>query len=740
MINSFAFHNTTIHLLHKTTFMKTILLLLIFFLFTTLLAAQNTLSGKVVDQKGNPVSGANIYIDGTYDGTSSNEQGAFSFTTTTTGNQNLVVSFLVFETTKMLIDVADFNGKTIKMRESVTSLDAVVVTAGTMESGDKARVSVLKPLDIVTTAGSAGNIIAALQTLPGTNNVGEDGRLFVRGGEADETQTFVDGIRVAQPYGATTNNLPTRGRFSPFLFSGISFSTGGYSAEYGEALSSVLLLNTQDDPDQNKTDIALMTVGLGLGHTQKWKKSSLSVNTAYIDLAPYQVAIPQNVDWNKPFQSLSGESVYRYNFNNGIFKLYAAFDASRFDLNQESINTTSKTRVNLNNNNFYLNSSYKGNFGSNWQVTTGMSFGYGKNDIALDLNEVDNAEKAAHLKLKLRKSFSDRFKLSFGADYFLTKFAENFNQLATGEYDANIAALYSEADIFFSKNLAAKVGVRLSNNDLLNETSLSPRVSLAYKVAKFSQFSLAYGLFSQSPSADYIKYARSFSFENESAAHYILNFQYSKNKKTFRAETYFKDYDNLVKYDSKIVRPNSGFSNDGYGYAKGLDLFWRDGYTIKNLEYWISYSFIDTQRDYKNFKTEATPSFVADHTLSVVTKYWISDWKSQIGFTHSFSTGRPYNNPNKSEISTSEFMNEKTKSFNNLSFNWAYLLSQQKILYFSVSNVLGTQNVFGYEYANVKTNNVYNRRAITPTADRFFFLGFFWTISDNKKDNQLNNL
>lgn len=740
MINSFAFHNTTIHLLHKTTFMKTILLLLIFFLFTTLLAAQNTLSGKVVDQKGNPVSGANIYIDGTYDGTSSNEQGAFSFTTTTTGNQNLVVSFLVFETTKMLIDVADFNGKTIKMRESVTSLDAVVVTAGTMESGDKARVSVLKPLDIVTTAGSAGNIIAALQTLPGTNNVGEDGRLFVRGGEADETQTFVDGIRVAQPYGATTNNLPTRGRFSPFLFSGISFSTGGYSAEYGEALSSVLLLNTQDDPDQNKTDIALMTVGLGLGHTQKWKKSSLSVNTAYIDLAPYQVAIPQNVDWNKPFQSLSGESVYRYNFNNGIFKLYAAFDASRFDLNQESINTTSKTRVNLNNNNFYLNSSYKGNFGSNWQVTTGMSFGYGKNDIALDLNEVDNAEKAAHLKLKLRKSFSDRFKLSFGADYFLTKFAENFNQLATGEYDANIAALYSEADIFFSKNLAAKVGIRLSNNDLLNETSLSPRVSLAYKVAKFSQFSLAYGLFSQSPSADYVKYARSFSFENESAAHYILNFQYSKNKKTFRAETYFKDYDNLVKYDSKIVRPNSGFSNDGYGYAKGLDLFWRDGYTIKNLEYWISYSFIDTQRDYKNFKTEATPSFVADHTLSVVTKYWISDWKSQIGFTHSFSTGRPYNNPNKSEISTSEFMNEKTKSFNNLSFNWAYLLSQQKILYFSVSNVLGTQNVFGYEYANVKTNNVYNRRAITPTADRFFFLGFFWTISDNKKDNQLNNL
>ncbi len=716
--------------------MKTIFFTITLYFFTNFILSQNIISGNVIDNKGKPVAGANIYIDGTYDGTSSNEQGTFSFTTSSTGNQTLVVSFLIFETFTALIDVANYKNQTIKLRESVTALDAVVVTAGTMESGDKARVSVLKPLDIVTTAGSAGNIIAALQTLPGTNNVGEDGRLFVRGGEADETQTFVDGIRVAQPYGASTNNLPTRGRFSPFLFSGISFSTGGYSAEYGEALSSVLLLNTQDEPDQNKTDISLMTVGLGVGHTQKWKKSSLSVNTAYIDLAPYQVAIPQNVDWNRPFQSMSGESVYRYNFNNGIFKLYAAFDASRFDLNQESVNTVDKTRVNLNNNNLYVNSSYKGNLWGNWQITTGASFGLGQNKIEIDSNNLNNTENAAHLKFKLRKNFSDRFKLSFGADYFVTQFDEKYADFNKIGYDSNIAAIYSEADIFFSKKLAAKVGLRLSNNDLLDETALSPRISMAYKVAKNSQFSVAYGEFSQLPNATYLKFSQFYRFESEKAAHYILNFQYNKNKKTFRAEGYYKEYNNLVKYDTESAVFDSNYSNKGAGFAKGIDLFWRDGYTIKNLEYWLSYSYIDTERDYKNFPKQATPSFVADHTISFVTKYWISDWKSQIGFTHNFSTGRPYNNPNETE-----FMNSKTKSFNNLSFNWAYLLTQQKILYFSVSNVLGTQNVFGYEYAqSPDVNGVYNRREIIPTADRFFFLGFFWTISDNKKDNQLKNL
>ena len=723
----------------KSITMKTIITLIILFV-TTMLFSQNTISGKVVDEQGKPVSGANIYIEGTYDGDSSSETGDFTFETNTTGKQILVVSFLVFETSKTDIDVTNFKNKTIKLKDNINALDAVVITAGTFEAGGKAKVSVLKPLDIVTTAGSAGNIIAALQTLPGTQNVGEDGRLFVRGGDASETQTFVDGIRVSQPYGASAQNLPTRGRFSPFLFSGISFSTGGYSAEYGEALSSVLLLNTQDEPDQNKTEISLMTVGVGVGNTQKWKKSSLSVNASYINLAPYQLAIKQNVDWNKPFQSLSGETVYRYNFTNGILKLYAAFDSSKFDINQENVNTPQKIRVDLNNNNFYFNSSYKGVFGTNWQITSGLSYGYSTNKIKLDLDDVANDENAAHLKLKFKKSFSDRIKLSFGGDYFITKFNEeyspNVGSSAILGYNSNIAAVFTEADIFFSKKLAAKLGFRVSNNSLLDETAIAPRISLAYKVAKSSQFSLAYGDFTQTPKSDYIKYSKFYKFESEKASHYILNYQYNKNGKTLIAEAYYKDYSNLVKYDTPAVQYNSTFNNNGSGYAKGVDLFWRDGTTFKNLEYWISYSYIDSERDYKNFPMQATPSFIASNSLSVVTKYWISDWKSQIGFTNSYSTGRPYNNPNETQ-----FMNDKTKSYNNLSFNWAYLLSAQKILYFSVSNVLGTQNIYGYDYAkNPDSDGDYNRAAITPTADSFFFVGFFWTISNDKKDNQLRNL
>lgn len=232
------------------------------------LHGQTKISGVVTNAKKDPIVGANIYLQGTYDGGTSDDNGKFSFSTSETGTQTLIVSFLSYETFTMVGDVSYMKDIVIKLKDDVNTLDAVVLSAGTFSAGDNSKVNVLKPLDVVTTASALGDFVGALQTLPGTTTVAEDGRLFVRGGDANETQIFIDGIRVFTPYTPTTNNAPTRGRYSPFLFDGITFSTGGYSAEYGQALSSVLLLNTIDEPDQEKTDIGVMSVGATLGNTK----------------------------------------------------------------------------------------------------------------------------------------------------------------------------------------------------------------------------------------------------------------------------------------------------------------------------------------------------------------------------------------------------------------------------------------------------------------------------------------
>lgn len=717
--------------------MKSIITL--FYLLATLIAtAQTKIEGTVTDSKGKALAGANIYIDGTYDGATSDDAGHFSFETSEKGEQVLVITAMFYEDVRQTINVENYQAQSFRIRESVNVIDAVVISAGTFQAGDNSKVTALKPLDIVTTAGAAGDIVGALLTLPGTQTVGESGRLFVRGGESDETQTFVDGIRVAQPYNATANNLPTRGRFSPFLFSGMTFSTGGYSAEYGEALSSVLLLNTIEEPEQEQTDVSLMTVGLGVGHTEKWEKSSLSVNLSYINLTPYQWIVPQDVDWNKPYQSLSGETVYRYKFNSGMLKVYAAFDHADFDLNQDDINVPEPVRIDTKNDNFYFNTSYKGMFGTQWTIQTGIAYGYSHNNTGINIDNLTNAENSSHLKLKLRKSFSDRVKLTFGGDYFITDFTEKYSMpdgfAFNCGYNNSIAAAYAETDIFLSRELAFKAGLRTSYASVIGEGTLEPRMALAYKVNTTSQFSLAYGDFYQTPGQDYIKYYKN--FEHQKTSHYIFNYLYNTNGRMFRAEAYYKNYDKLVKYNGVTAGYNSVYDNSGYGYAQGVDLFWRDNKTINNLEYWVSYSYIDSKRDYKNYEYSVTPSYIATHNASVVTKYWINSLRSQLGVTYTFNSGRPYDNPNETA-----FMNGKTTNYNNLSLSWAYLISQQKILYFSVSNVAGSDNIFGYSYANNPgANGVYPRLAITQPADRFFFIGFFWTISDDKTKNQLDNL
>jgi len=701
--------------------------------------AQTTISGKVTDSKNNPINGANVYLDGTYDGTSTNEKGAFSFSTTEKGTQTLVISFVSFETYINSTDVTSLKNLNIKLRDDVNALDAVIINAGTFEAGEKAKVTVLKPLDIVTTASAMGDVMGALQTLPGTSTVSEDGRLFVRGGEAEETQIFIDGIRVFTPYTPSAQNTPSRGRFSPFLFQGISFSTGGYSAEYGQALSSVLQLNTIDKPEEEKTDLSFMTLGLGVGNTQIWGNNSFSINTSYINLAPYQEAFPDRNTYTKPVQSLNGEMVYRHQFKDeSLLKMYGAFSYTNFDVIQDDINYEDGLRFGLKNRNLYFNTSYKNKFDNNWRLETGFSFTNDHANINIIDDVVTDNENSMHFKVKLKKSFSNRFKISFGSEYFMTDFNEDYttenNQKFKYGFNNNIFASFVETDIFFSKNLAAKVGVRAENSELLNEFTLSPRASIAYKMHKNSQFSLAYGQFYQNPKNEYLKFSQDFKAENTS--HLIANYQTTKQGQIFRIEAYLKDYKDLVKYNDEYPIFTSNFNNNGNGFAKGFDIFWRQNGKIKNTDYWVSYSFLDTERNYKNYPTAATPNFASKHNLSVVAKHWVADWKSQIGFSYNFASGRNYTNPNESG-----FLNHKTKNYNSLSLNWAYLIDQQKILYFSVNNVLGTQNVFGYNYKNTaEANGNFKRQAIIPSADRFFFVGFFWTISDNKNTNQLDNL
>jgi hypothetical protein len=693
---------------------------------------QVKLSGVVTDVKGEPIPGANILLLDTYDGTTSDADGRFEFTTAEAGTHVLIVRFKEF---RQPVDLTSDNLLVVAvLKEEINQLETVMITAGSFAASDESRRTIFRAVDIATTAGATADIAGALNTLPGTQKVGESGRLFVRGGDDNEARTFIDGILVLDAYGPSAPNTPTRGRFLPFMFKGTSFSTGGYSAEYGQALSSALVLDSKDEEQMSRTDVGILSVGADIAHTQAWEKASWAGKLGYTDIRPYFNLINQEVDWVNPPVSFEASSAYRQRTGKaGMFKIFGNINHTAFSLYDHAIGDPSvKVLQDLVNNFGYLNASYRTPISKSWTLRSGLSYTISDNALALNTINLGETDKGFHAKTVFDGSLSDKIEVRTGGEVISHTYHATADTSALAlAFEEVITAAFAEADIYSSKKFVTRAGARVEYNNLLNQAVVDPRISLAYKTGKNGQVSLAYGKFRQSPKSQWLRWDSR--LESEKADHYILNYQFIDNRRTFRVETFYKTYRDLVKFDNGN---EFSLTNDGSGYAKGIELFWRDNRTFRNVDYWISYSYLDTERDYLNTPYAVTPSFASAHNFSVVYKHFITKLKSQLGFTYSYASGRPYNDPNDDL-----FNSGRTRSYQDLSANISYLPRPQLIVYFSCTNLLGRDNIFGYQFSRMPDDEgVYASRPIRQQAPRFVFLGVFITLSKNKSINQLPSL
>jgi len=708
-------------------------------LFFTHLAAsgQTRIAGRVTGAAGEGIPMANIILENTYDGTSADAEGNFQFMTTETGTQTLVVKVMGYKEYRHAVNL---DGKpvtvAVQLEEAINELEAVTISAGAFTASDESRRTVFKAIDIATTAGATADIASALNTLPGTQKVGESGRLFVRGGDDSETRTFIDGMVVLDAYSPSAPNTPSRGRFLPFMFKGTSFSTGGYSAEYGQALSSALALDSKDQAESTRTDIGILSVGGDVAHTQAWDGGSAAGKLQYTNLRPYMGLIDQRIDWNNAPASLEGIAAFRQKVGtDAIVKFYGNMNHSDFSLYQHDIDDSStKYYYRLQNDYQYMNGFYKDILNENWLVRGGVSYTRAQNNMTYDNRHGLETEKGIHAKTVLEGSLSDHVEIKTGTEVISRDYAwaadSAGSSLSQGFHEV-LAAGFAEADLYASNKFVTRAGGRLEYNNLTRQLSIDPRLSLAYKVGAHGQVSFAYGRFRQTAKNQYVRVNQD--LDPEKAQHYILNYQMMVSDRTFRVETYYKRYTDLVKY---INGDANQLKNAGKGYAKGIELFWRDNKSLRGVDYWVSYSYLDTKRDYLNFPYKVVPAFASKHNLSVVGKYFVQAIKCQLGATWSYTTGRPYNNPN-----TDAFNGGKTPAYVDLSLNLAYLPRPSVIIYFSCTNLLGRNNIFGYEYSTVQNaEGIYNSRPVRQAASRLAFIGIFITLSKDRSVNQLPSL
>ncbi|RSK31798.1 TonB-dependent receptor [Hymenobacter metallilatus] len=720
--------------------MKPLLLCLLLLTAALGLRAQSTtLSGTVRDAAGQPLPGVNVFLKTTFDGASTDSVGRFRFETQAAGSYVLQASLLGFISTERAVELAGRPlALALTLKSTPHALGSVIVTAGAFEASDEHRSAALTTRDVQTTAGALADVAAAFNTLPGTTRVGEDGMLFVRGGAASETKVYLDGLPVQNPYNATVAAVPARGRFSPSLFKGTVFSTGGYSALYGQALSGVLLLNSTDLAHETQTGLSATSVFLGASRTKRWEQTSLALTADYTNLTPYTGLLPQNVRWDRAPRGLATSVALHHRTGPaGMLKVYGTWTSQQFRIGQPSPEPAGTQTVDLRNGNGYLNTTFRSPLRRGWSLQTGLALSRDQQQLRPDAVRLHTVEQAVVGRVVLiNDSAAARWNVKVGAEVLGQQLRQQVQPnvaeatVYTPQFSEKRAAGFVESDFQLSDRLAGRLGGRTEYSALLGRWNAAPRLALAFQTSDNSSLSGAYGHFYQTPDNALLLVQPRLRFEQ--AAHSVLTYQYTHDRQLLQVEAYHKTYRHLTRFDGRAPRNPFSYTSDGSGYARGLDVLWRDRKTIKKLEYYLSYGFLDTRRQYRHDPVAAVPTFAARHNVSVVGKYWVNRLHTLLGATASYGSPRRYHDLNHPEAGYNQ---GRLPSYQELSLNASYitrLFGQYTVVHAAVNNVLGRPNVFGYRYASQPdASGQLNRVAIGPTAPRMVFLGVF--VSINKK-------
>ena len=705
-------------------------------LFPSLSFSQSSITGTIKDKKGLVVPFANIRLKQSKLMVLSNEEGVFKLNSNFTGNDTLVISSIGYEEliSPILLENKVYNLIFI-LKPFGKELEEVVITAGTIEANNERSVAVLKPLDIVTTAGAQGDIVGAIQTLPGVQrNGGDQTGLMVRGGDVSESSMIIDGSIAQNAFMSNVPGVSQRSRFNPFQFKGTSFSSGGYTARYGQSLSGILDLQTNDLPEKSTVNFGANLAGISLSGAKLMDKNAIEYSGSYLNLSPFYGITPTNVKYVNPPSggTFSTRWISKLDDGKGMFKMNFSHSFMNSGVQiPDPVVAGSKIDFILQNENTFFNTSFKYRASDKLKYFTAFSFSNNSDNIKMGTIKMDRIDSRIQGRAEMTYTLNRSVNVLIGSEIQRIEYSQKYDTLS-GFYKETMSAGFVEGEIKISRKLAFKPGVRGEYSQLIARGNVVPRLAFAYKTGKSSQLSFAGGMFCQTAASQYLLQGYRPNFQQ--SIHYMLNYQVMKNSRTFRLEGYYKEYKQLIREKGVAYTPNQyrfnfgAVDNSGGGYAKGIDLFWRDKQTVKGLDYWISYSYIDTKRLYQNYISKSTPDYVSTHNLNVIAKYMFEKIQTNFSASYNYSSGRPFYNP-----ASPEFLSDKTTAYQNFAITFSHLRTFKKVFavfYLSIDNAFNRKNILGYRYSN----NGVDRFPVIPPMYRSFFIGMNLSFSKFNQD------
>lgn len=669
---------------------RTLIVFTFLLLFSiTAYAQDNNVKGFVYEKAtGEPMMFCNVYLKGTTYGASTDINGFFNITKIPDGDYLILVTNLGYDTISEKLSLRNNQviNKKYYLDESSVVLSAVNITADKIEARTETKTSVVnvtpKVITRIPTMGGQADLAQYLQVIPGVIFTGDQGgQLYIRGGSPIQNKVLLDGMVVYNPFHSI-------GLFSVFdtdIIRNAEIYTGGFGAEYGGRISSVMDITTRDGNKKRlagKVGASTFGAKITLEGPLKKAKNPDDMTASFIISAKNSYLDKTSQSVYKPILN-GNELPYTYN------DIYGKI----------SLNSTNGSKINFFGFNFtddVMNYKSISNFG--WDsYGGGVNFVVipGKSPTMIEGNVAysDYEARLEEANNPNRNSSINGFNAGFAFTYFLGKntlkygiemlgfktvfdyFKSNGIHISQVDNTTELGA-YVKYKAQFDK-LILEPSFRLQAYASLSEVSPEPRLAIKYNVTDWFRVKAAGGFYSQNLVAansdrDVVNLFYGFlsgqanmpsKFDGEEvttklqkAIHYIVGTEFDLvNNLTLNVEGYYKDFRQLTsmnrnqKYsdnDAPLGTPEllrKDFMIEK-GRAYGLDVSLK--YENMRWYLWGAYSLGYVNKDYEDvdkvLHTYRT-HYDRRHNMNLMATYTAgSKHQWEISARWNFGTGFPF--------------------------------------------------------------------------------------------------
>lgn len=728
-------------------------------------AKNNELTGKisgiVLDHETrSPLRGVNVIVEGTDNGDATNTDGEFSIDNIPVGSYTLKFSYMGYKNEKrtdIVVRSGGINYQEVEMRQYVIESESIEVTASYFSEIKKEATSTtnLSYEEIRRAPGAGGDISRIIKSLPSVAQIDDQiNSLVVRGGSPLENGFYLDNIELPN-----INHFPTQGTsggsmgiLNVDLIENVNFIAGGYSAKYGNKLSSIMEIDyRQGNHTETKAQVNVDMAGIGgvyEGPINEKCNFILSGRRSYLEM----IAGIMDISTIPSYSDLQGKLVYNLNSQNK-FTILNILGADNNTIEEKEAEESDWP--------VYGKDRHLDNtFGINWRklwngkgysnTSLAHTYSYFKRDFKeyeTGLPVINNNSKENKIKLRninfYKINKQNKIEFGFEAKSLLFDYNKAFGAFTDIKGDTT-AQLTMDKNIITHKiagflsyqwhpNNKFKIqsGLRANYFEYDGNINLSPRLSISYELTDITTLKAAWGQYYQAaPLVLLAQSEQNKDLNSPHAYHYIAGIDHLLNEDIrLTLELYHKDYNNfpidpnqplLFLIDEEIYR-NMYYAHDvitdqGEAYAQGIEAMIQKK-MVENLYGAISFSYFIAQ--YKNLQGKWHNRSVENRFVFNINGGYNPNNKWEFSIDFIYAGGRPYTS---FDIEKSKKLNREVRQKNKVNDKrypdyHALDIRADRRFNFSSSNLIFYLSIWNaYDHHNVAE--------------------YFWNKKKNKKDTE----